>query len=339
MFWLLWHPLVGQHGLVWYFLIMVALFDGLYLMVVINWTSLFPEMFRSLKSRAEVARWRQGIGIVALMIGVSLPPILYGRFGWSTMGALLAVVGTLGFLAVVWGGRGNPQTTMPAPTTPEPLWHPFWAVLKEPGFIRYLTMNFLVQFVLVLIPAAMPFFGKYVLHLRHSQLSLMLASAFIVAILTVYPWSRLIPRWGSRRSLTTAVGIMTVAVLLYFAAHRFAMGVMASMVLGVGLGGFLMLIDIVMAEIIDAHAARQGVRREGAFYGVNGFILRFGTTLEALIIYLVFHVTGYHANSAGIASPDVRLGIRLLMAGIPAVALLGALWAFRPGPSRFFDGR
>lgn len=329
VFWLLWHPLVSRgHGLVLYFLVVVALFDALYLLVVINWTSLFPERFRTLKVRSEVARWRQGFGILALMIGVSLPPVLYGQFGWSSMGAILAGVGTFGYFAVVLGHQ-TAVAESPPPPSREPLWRPFWAVLREPGFLRYLGMNFLVQFVLVLIPAALPFLAKYVLHLGHSQLSVMLGTAFIVAILTVYPWSRLIQRWGAHRALLTAVGIMTLASLGFFVVGGFLTGVLTTIVLGMGLGGFLMLIDIVMAEIIDQHAQSHGLRREGAFYGVNGFVLRFGTTLEALLVYLVFHFTGYHANAAGLASPLVRDGLRILTAGIPAVALLAALALFR----------
>jgi len=333
VFWLLWNPLVGHNGLIWYFLGIVALFDGFYLMVVINWTSLFPEMYRTLKARAEVARWRQGFGIVALMIGVSVPPLIYGRWGWSTMGAILAIVGTLGFMGVLWEHRR--PITLPAPPTPsnEPLWRPFWQVLRQPGFPRYLLMNFLVQFVLVLIPAVMPFYAKYVLHLTHLELSLMLGSTFIVAILTVYPWSRLIQHWGAHRSLLIAITVIGIAVLPFLIDHSFLTGVLTAMALGIGLGGFLMLIDIVMAEIIDQHDDSNHVRREGAFYGMNGFVLRFGTTLEAIIVYVVFHTTGYHANAAGITTPAVREGIRFLMAGVPVIAIAVAGLAFRKNPA------
>lgn len=333
VFWLLWHPLVRGPGLVWYFFIVVALFDFLYLLVVINWTSLFPERFRTLASRSQAAQWRQIFGIAALMMGVSLPPVLYGRYGWSAMGALLALVGTSGFAAVVFGSRRmRPLSDTYAPDKVEPLWAPFWAAMREPGFWRYLVMNFLVQFVLVLVPATIPFFAKYVLHLAHGQLSVMLAGAFVVALVSVPPWSQVIQRLGSHRAILTAIGIMGLGVVPFFVVDTFIGGISATIVLGMGLGGFLMLVDIVMAEFIDAHHRRAGVRREGAFYGVNGFILRLGTTLEALIIYVVFHVTGYHSNVAGVATPEVRYGMRILVAAVPAASFAVALVVFRRSP-------
>lgn len=332
VFWLLWHPLTGPSHIVLYFFMAVAMFDALYLLVVINWTSLFPELFRTLDERTRVARWRQAIGIVALMLGVSIPPLLYGRWGWSAMGAILAALGTLGFAFVILGYAKAYHDPAPValPLLPPSrrIWQPFWQVLKESGFPPYLITNFLVQFVLLLIPATMPFYAKYVLHLTHGELSIMLGMTFIVAIIMVYPWSRFINRYGSRRSIRIAIGILTIAVLPFFFVTTFAEGVLTTMMLGIGLSGFLMLIDIIMAELIDEHERHQRVRREATFYGINGFILRFGTTVEALSVYAMFHFTGYHANSAGTASLPVREGMRFLMAGVPFIALVVALWIF-----------
>ncbi|MCY0880704.1 MAG: MFS transporter, partial [Firmicutes bacterium] len=55
--------------------------------------------------------------------------------------------------------------------------------------------------------------------------------------------------------------------------------------------------------------------------GVNGFVLRLSVSVEALAVYLVFHLTGFHANAAQIASPIVKDGMRVLLSGLPLVAL------------------
>ncbi|MDI6770030.1 MAG: MFS transporter, partial [Anaerolineales bacterium] len=61
---LLWLPPfrveAGQAGpLFAWFLIFVLLFDGLWTVVVLNWTALFPEMYPSLKERTQVSGLRQ----------------------------------------------------------------------------------------------------------------------------------------------------------------------------------------------------------------------------------------------------------------------------------------
>lgn len=327
VFFLLWHPFVSQNALVAYFFILVVLFDALYLMVVINWTSLFPELFTTLEDRAYAARWRQFVGILGLMIGVALPPLLYGHWGWTIMGAILAVIGTGGFLAVLGSHRPVQTITSQKPTPWLPLVR---ESLRQPGFIRYLTANFLIQFVLLLIPGVMPFYGKYVLHLHHSQLTLLLAATFITALLMLYPWSWMIRRVGTQKSFRLAMILLGIAVIPFGFIHHFVGGILTMVGIGIGLGGFLTLVDIVMAELIDDHARRHPeVRKEGTFYGINGFVLRLGTTLEAAVIYGVLHITGYHPNSAGLASASVLWGLRWLMGGVPLLAILLAILAFR----------
>ncbi|WP_084661640.1 MFS transporter [Sulfobacillus thermosulfidooxidans] len=88
IFFLLWHPLVSQKELSLYFLIMVLLFDLTYLTVVLNWTSLFPEMFQTIGERTRAQSPRQIVGVIALLIGVASPPLLYGHWGWTVMGAI-----------------------------------------------------------------------------------------------------------------------------------------------------------------------------------------------------------------------------------------------------------
>jgi GPH family glycoside/pentoside/hexuronide:cation symporter len=327
VFWFLWRPFVPRANLPVYFLVVVALFDLLYLVTVINWTSLYPEIFRSLEERARVSSWRQGFGIAALMIGVAVPPLLYGRFGWSTMGLALSIIGTAGFVALIFGIHpAARRTTMPP--RPMQLAPALRHTLTQPGFLRYLGTNFLVQFVLVVIPAGMPFFAKYVLHVTHTRLTIMLAVTFVLAILLVRPWAGVILRFGSRRAFRAAIAILALGALPFFFIRSFLEGIAATALIGVGLSGFLMLVDIIMAEIIDDDERRVGERREGVYYGINGFVLRFGTTLESLVLYVILTVTHYHANAAGLASVSVREGFRVLMAGVPLVALMGALALF-----------
>jgi GPH family glycoside/pentoside/hexuronide:cation symporter len=327
VFWLLWRPFVPRADLALYFLVVVALFDLFYLVTVINWTSLFPEIFETLDERARVESFRQGFGIAALMVGVAAPPILYGRFGWSTMGLILAIIGTAGFIGLVFGLHPAARRTV-VPERRLALKPAIQRTLTQPGFLRYLGTNFLVQFVLVLIPAGLPFFAKYVLHVTHGRLTIMLAVTFVLAILLVRPWAGFIVRVGSRRAFRLSMVFLTLGALPFFVVRNFAEGVAALAVIGVGLSGFLMLVDIIMAEIIDDDARRVGERREGVYYGLNGLVLRFGTTLESLVLYVILTVTHYHANAAGIASPAVVMGFRILMAGVPLAALLGAMALF-----------
>lgn len=328
VFALLWHPLVGRSHLALYFLVLVVLFDTLYLAVVLNWTSLFPEMFRTIAERSRAQSSRQAIGIVALMIGVALPPILYGRLGWTTMGILLAVIGTGGFLFSLRGSVELQETT----SAPVPQWQiaePWHLFRSAVGFRRYLATNFLVQLTLGLIPAVLPFYAKYVLHISHGLLSLVLASIFVVALATVVPWTRWMRHQGSHRAILWAIGFLGVGVMPFIWAKSLTWVLVGTVIIGIGLAGFLSLADVLLAEVIDLDATQGHVRREGLFYGINGFVLRLGVSIQALFLYLVLHYSGYQANSQGIAPPLVSLGFRMLVGVVPLLLLITAWWTIR----------
>ena len=57
--------------------------------------------------------------------------------------------------------------------------------------------------------------------------------------------------------------------------------------LGIGLSGSLYLKDLIVSDIIDEDEVTTGVRREGAFYGVNAFIMRLAVIFVFLSIFLV----------------------------------------------------
>jgi GPH family glycoside/pentoside/hexuronide:cation symporter len=321
VYWLVWRPVVDRSALPWYFAITVTLFDLFYVVTVLNWTSLFPDMYRTIEDRSKTQAWRESIGVVALMIGVSSPPILYARFGWSAMGLGFAIIGTAGFLVSILGARTAVATQDSTPrAAPLSVLTAFRQTATNGSFLSYLAMNFFIQFTFSLIPAALPFFAKYVMHMHGVDLSLLLASIFVVALAAMWPWSRYLARVGSHRAMQTTLVLLTLGVLPFWWLTHLAWALVAGVVLGLGLAGFLCLADVLIAEVIDADAKKNGQRREGSFYGINGFAIRFGVSLEALVVYTVFHFTGYHANAAGYAPPLVQWGLRFMIGGVPLLA-------------------
>jgi GPH family glycoside/pentoside/hexuronide:cation symporter len=326
----MWHPLVGHSNLSWYFLIIVMLFDLTYLAVVLNWTSLFPEMFRTIQARSRAQSPRQAIGIVALMVGVAAPPLLYGHFGWTAMGLILGVIGTAGFLLSLVGVKETSTLdTSLRPPTQTNLRDSWRLIRTSQGFGQFLGTNFLVQLTLGIIPAVLPFYAKYVLHASHSMLSALLASIFVIALIAVIPWTRWIRRQGSHRAILWAIGWLALGVIPFIFAPNIVWALTGAILLGIGLAGFLVLADVLISEVIDQDAHQQGRRREGIFYGINGFILRLGVSIQALLLYIVLHFSGYYANPMGLAPPLARIGFRVLAGIVPLLLLLGAWFLIR----------
>lgn len=335
-FWM-WDPQGPRSRLPLDFAISVGLFDLLYLLVVINWTSLFPEMFRTIGERTTAQTTRQAVGVIGLMVGVALPPLLYTHWGYPAMGLLLAAIGTAGFLVSVLGAReskahqtpSSPLGPGPRPTALGGILAESRATLTDRPFLAYLAANFLVQFALTLVPAALPFFAKYVLHIQGLRLTMLLGAIFVVALLALPAWARLIRRFGTHRSAAYAICLLTIGVSPYLWLSSLPWAFASAVVIGVGLSGFLSLADVLIAEVIDDDARRTGTRREGSFFGVNGFVVRIGVTLEASLFYALLGLAHYAPNAQGVATPAVVLALRLLMAGVPILAFVLALVALR----------
>ena len=83
----------------------ICLFDTLYTVTILNWASLYPEMFPTLKERSLVNAFRQSFGMLGLILGIALPPIIYGTWGWGWMGAVFGAIISGALLVALWGSR------------------------------------------------------------------------------------------------------------------------------------------------------------------------------------------------------------------------------------------
>ena len=96
---------------------------------------------------------------------------------------------------------------------------------------------------------------------------------------------------------------------------------MTSIGIGVGIAGILVVLDIMLSDVIDEDAKKTGIRREGMYFGINGFIAIGSAGLQAIILSVVLEVSGYVSNLD--VQPDSAVfGIRFMTSGIPMIILV-----------------
>lgn len=337
---LLWTP-PGWQGLplFWYFFLVVLLFDTLWTFVVMNWTALFPEMYHDNNERAEVSGWRQLFSIIGLILGIALTPAVVEMVGWAGMGIVFGVITGISLLASLLGSFEHPEFSIDSPL---PFAQALKATFANRSFRWFLTTNLLIQFVFLMLAATVPFYAKYVLmiqspiHLRifggglgldsGLQTSLLLGTIFIVSIPMLYVWTKIAQRYGARGALIVACLVFAAALTPLFFANSFETGVIAMAFAGIGFAGLLMLTDLLIADVVDEDELTTGLRREGMFFGMNGFVIRLAYSAQGLILGNVLTFTGYVAPTDlvlnPIQPPSAVMGLRFLMAGVPIVALL-----------------
>jgi GPH family glycoside/pentoside/hexuronide:cation symporter len=328
----LWTPPFGNGylALLVYFLVMMFLFEGLYTLVVLNWTALFPEMFQSLKDRAAVSMWRQVFGNIGLIIGVALTPMVYDALGWQSMALIYGIVTAMTFIISLLGTKENVVSKQSEQLKVLPA---LKYTLANKSFLTYVTANVLIQFTFVLILAVIPFYAKYVLEISPTEQTLLLASVFIVVFIMLTPWRLLTIKIGARQSMSVAIAAFCISLLPFGFAYNFVTGIIAGAFLGVGLAGILLILDILLADVIDEDSIRTGQRREGTYFGVNALFMRLGVSAQALVLSQVMVAYGYDPLLA-VQPVTLITGLRILVAAIPISALIGAFIAIRMYPLR-----
>ncbi len=351
-FYLLWvppAPLIqgGEIPLFVYFMAAVLIFDLLWTLVVMNWTALFPEMIKDEKERASVSGWREFFSIFGVLIGVALPPVLVGA-DWSGRGGmalLLAAITSATFALSLLGSKENLalQQEKQPPFVPALV-----STFQSRPFRWFLAANLFKEYIFSVMLASIPFWAKYVLKIQgpaklfgaelsaELQNSILLGLTFIMALPGLPVWTAIAKRFGGRRGWQAAQATFALSMILLFAAGDFYQGAAATAIVGLSLAGLLVFPNLLISDVIDEDETVTSARREGMYFGINGFVIRFAFTLQGITTGVILNFTRYVPSTADVLYPaqpaPALLGIRVMAAFIPLLASLVVLWALSRYP-------
>jgi GPH family glycoside/pentoside/hexuronide:cation symporter len=95
----------------------------------------------------------------------------------------------------------------------------------------------------------------------------------------------------------------------------------------------MVLIDLIVADIIDEDEVNTGIRRDASYYGVNALFLRFSTVFVFLAISLVFTSVGWDVFiPEGTTDSEFAAGLKILIFVFPAIAMVIAVLALYKYP-------
>jgi GPH family glycoside/pentoside/hexuronide:cation symporter len=199
----------------------------------------------------------------------------------------------------------------------------FGEVLTNRPFLLFtIAITFLV-FVTGALTLATPFWVKYTLGASPQVTSLIFAIVFIVAILSVPIWGRLVRGLGIKRSWLLSVAVMAVSAIILGLASNLVFGAIGAAFVGVSLGGIKVCREIIIANFVDRDLERTGHRREGIYYSLLRVMGKLSKILEALALVLLGLLFGYVNGENPGPQPDNAF--RFLMSVFPLVFTFIAL--------------
>jgi len=310
-------PFLQNHALFWYALIIFILFEAAYTVMSVNYTALFPELFQGVRERARAVSYYQGLGMFGELIGFSIPPFIYARFGFVPMAISFAGIAGVTLFLGIFQNHEDPNA---ARTPPLDLKGTLSEVLKDRPFLYFTLAITFLAFTTSVYTLATPFWVKYTIKASPQSTSLIFATVFISAILSASIWGKLVPALGIKRCWLWSVGVETVAPIVLGLASNLTIGAIGAALVGIGMGGINICRVIIMADIIDEGMKRTGHRREGIYFSLARFIGKFSKILEALMLALLALLFGYVNGQNPGPHPDNAF--RFLISVFPLVFIV-----------------
>ncbi|MEY2819353.1 MAG: hypothetical protein RL275_2816, partial [Chloroflexota bacterium] len=113
----------------------------------------------------------------------------------------------------------------------------------------------------------------------------------------------------------------------------------AALIVGVGLGGLVLIGDVILSEVIDEDEVKTGHQRAGMYFGMSGFMITLGGLLVSSVFGLVMPAFGYN-TLLDVQPPSVDLGFRIFLTVPTSIGFLLAiflLWLYPLHGSRLAE--
>ncbi|WP_068779764.1 MFS transporter [Paenibacillus sp. GM2] len=307
---------LSESGLFTWFLVMLVFYEAVAAIIWVNYGALFPELFKGDRVRTKASAIQQGYQIVAILIGTAFTPVLFNALGFGNMAVIYSLVFLI-FMALFLCFIKEDEEASKGPQLK--LKEAFKATLKNKPFWLVNISNSFAQTVNGLLSATIPFYAKYVLHIPEKQNTILFAAVFVSVIPLVAVWYWLLRRMDPVKGWRLSLIMYACAVIAFWFGYNLTSGIIAGVVVGFGLAGFLVSPPMVNSRIIDLDVAKTGSRREGIYTAVSSFIVRSSGLISSVSFFVVGVIFGYESGDN--PGPDPESTFRYLISVVPLILL------------------
>ncbi len=306
-----------------YFGAAIVIWETLYTALATGYYGLLPEMFSAHAERTDVGAKMNIFQTIALVLGAALPPLLAEILGWSGMATLLAVISVIAIYV------GYPAL-FERKELQEQQGFPFLQALKYTFANRsYLTVagaQAMRFFATGVLQTGILFYLKYSLKVDEGLATVILGIAFLIAMFTLYPWRNWVAnKIGNRKTLMLANAVMILGIVPMGFSPNINFTYAAAVVLGIGLGGLVLIGDVILADVVDEDEVKTGHQRAGMYFGMSGFLITLSGLLVSSAFGLVMPAFGYD-TLLDVQPASVDLGFRIFLTVPTSIGFLLAIF-------------
>jgi glycoside/pentoside/hexuronide:cation symporter, GPH family len=324
---------------VWLFIWMAiayCLLTTAYTMLNIPYGSLTPELTRDYDERTTLNAFRMSFAVVGTFIGAGLVLKIAGAFsspstGWTAMGGIMGAVMLISAMITIFTVK-EPKRSVEEAREQQGIFKTYRQALSNKPFLMALFSYALHIAGTSVVQGALIYYFQYIYFngVQSAQsdgaFTLALICMLAPALIFIPVWTLVSKKIGKKWAYNIGMAIVTVAVFVIFFFGR-QLGInFFYLVMGIGGIGFSTNYVMPLAIVPDAvelDYANNGVRREGAFYGVFNFMNKMGVALASFINGRILGAFGYAANVP--QTEHAKLGIQLLVGPVAAVFFIAGI--------------
>jgi GPH family glycoside/pentoside/hexuronide:cation symporter len=314
----------------------MVLYDGCYTMIGLVYSSLLPEVTESDTQRNHLQISSSLFGLLGTLLGFLIPDFFRPKTGamlsflpLQIAMVVVAVTGMVLIIATTFKVKERPEFTKV--DKPLKLLDQIKFTFTSKSFLILVSQNFMSILVSSLVTGSVFYLADYVLKMN----TIVLLAFIFIPLIGGVPITNII---RSKMGLVQAQQLLLVIAGIGLIALTFVPNVLIPVCLalaGFGLSGPQTLTNILFAEVADEDELRTGVRREGAFFGVNALITKPAQSLAIAIPPFILEAAHFVTREANnnvifLDQPAAAIfGIKVFIGLIPGIAmLLGALILF-----------
>ncbi|GAB4167678.1 MAG: hypothetical protein Fur0032_05780 [Terrimicrobiaceae bacterium] len=334
-----------QRDLVVYLLVGLLIFTTLTTVTSVPYYALGIELSPSYDGRTRVVVYRSVISQVAGLVSPWVPVLCFslifanafeGLFWVAVFSCLIGIPSTV---LMFFKTRERTRAQIKKPGERPNLFLAILQIAKAPDFLRILFLYVFIGLVNGLFAQIGFFLNVYWVTgsaltgaTLGAQVSLV---AWVLGFLTLPVINWACRRFQKHRVLQFAVVWMAIGTALKWwlvnPAHpeyQFILPFFFS----VGIASVYTVLPTMMADITDLDELKYGVRREGMFGAVMAFLMKGISTVVPIAAGAVLVISGFDPSLEYRQEPSTILNMRVMYSIVPAVMLLGALFALYKYP-------
>ncbi|MGB9679292.1 MAG: MFS transporter [Thermoanaerobacteraceae bacterium] len=293
---MIWFPPVNSESIFnfVYLAFVLSLFFVSFTTVVAPYLALIPEISKTSKERITLTMMQGITQILGVMVAEAGSGILIGIFNFKIMGIIL---GVFAFATLMLTPIFVKEEKIEDENIPDVgMFTSIKMTFTNKNFLYYLVMATALWFGINTLTIAMPYITEVLLKTPAENSGFMIAGAFVIAVLFSFFVPKLTLLYG-KKNMLMASSIMFAVILaltgLFGSFFNKTISILIILLAGIPLSVIFIVPNAIIADIAELDGINTGQRREGMFFGAQGFIIKIVIGISSLVTPTIFKIFGY----------------------------------------------